>query len=664
MAPATKVSENELGHVASWAAFSGIKGWGTDEAEETPALVWPESIKTLGRMARTDAQVRGTYNAVTLPLRRDIYALDPQDADPVKVDRLADDLDLPVKGQTDRIPRQRRRGRFSWAQHNTTLLLSLLYGHYGFEKVYTVGDDGMVRLRKLGPRPPATIANIDVAPDGGLNFIEQWPLGSMNTGIGKTVKIPVDRLIWHVTDKEAGNWFGVSILRSAYRNWLLKDRDMRVWSMSLERTGMGMPIITAGPDTTPDQMKELHAMAQAYRAGEGAGGALPYGAVLKLVGVEGSTPDHLGAINYHDAQIARSMLAQFLQLGTTQGQSGNRALGSVFLDFFTLALDAIAGSVADTTQQHLVEDLWDLNYGDSEPCPRLVARSIDTERDVPPEVIADLVKSGALSMDDALEEWLRMHYGMPVRTTARPEMVGSPTLDTPPPSPTAADEAPVAAAHRSHRGTVLAAVEGENEIRSALGGLVDVEAILAARAAGETIANAVEAGLPNPGPLHSTLLGLTTRAYSEGTAEATAKLPKTGFRSSPAPTRLIEVMDELGTRAAGMLDTLKSRLSAVLAGGEAQGLTTSALTDLLTDVGDNIENARLIAVTETRRAVMAAAFDVYAANGIVETEWVRTSGSKHEDICATRNGEIANWSTDPPPLHPRCGCMCVPPGTA
>lgn len=664
MPAATKPHDQELGHVSSWSGLAGLPaGWDPNSLEETPAVTWPESNITFARMLRSDAQVFGTFSAVTLPLRRDIYSLDPQDADPVKVDRLADDIDLPVLGEDTRRPRQRRKGRFSWPEHNRQLLMKLVYGHQGFEKVCEAVD-GVVRLKKLGIRPPQTIAAINVANDGGLESIEQWPLGNIRTGIGRTVKIPVEFLVWYANDREGASYVGRSLLRPAYKNWLLKDRDMRVWSMSLERTGMGVPTITGAADTTADQLKELHAMAQAYRAGEGAGGALPHGTELKLVGVSGSIPDHRAAIEYHDTQIARSMLAQFLQLGTIGGGSGSRALGSVFVDFFSMALDAIAQEVADVTTQHVVEYLWDQSYSDTEPCPRIVARSIDTERDVPMEAVSQAVQAGLLEVDDRLEDWARAKNGMPTRSTPRASVAPATDGNTDPPPSTAAEDAPVAAAHRSHRGTVLAAVEGESEIRSALGGLVDVGAILAARDAGESIADAVEAGLPGTGPLHSALLQLTTRAYSEGTAEATAKLPKTAFRSSPAPTRLIEIMDELGDRAAGMRDTLASRLRAVLAGGEAQGLTGDALTDLLAGVGDNIESARLIAVTETRRAVMAAAFDVYAANGITELEWVRTSGSKHEDECASRNGVVANWFNDGPPLHPRCSCMCVVPGAA
>jgi hypothetical protein len=54
------------------------------------------------------------------------------------------------------------------------------------------------------------------------------------------------------------------------------------------------------------------------------------------------------------------VLAHFLNLGT---ETGSWALGSTFANFFTDSLNAVAAHIADVTQQHVVEDLVDLNWG-------------------------------------------------------------------------------------------------------------------------------------------------------------------------------------------------------------------------------------------------------------------------------------------------------------
>jgi hypothetical protein len=84
-------------------------------------------------------------------------------------------------------------------------------------------------------------------------------------------------------------------------------------------------------------------LAQGVRAGDNAGGAIPYGAKLELIRASGHLPDIDKFVRYQDEQIARAVLAHFLNLGT---QTGSWALGSTFADFFTLSLQAIAEDFA------------------------------------------------------------------------------------------------------------------------------------------------------------------------------------------------------------------------------------------------------------------------------------------------------------------------------
>jgi hypothetical protein len=650
----------EIGHVSPFANYGGFV---YDASEEAAALQWPSSVATYSRMRRTDAQIRGTFQAITLPLRRPIWALDPEDCDPKIVSQLSEDLDLPILGQ-DPIKRARHRDRFSWAEHLRMALLSLAYGHACMEIVYETPAKGdkTLRLRKLAPRMPETIAGIDVAPDGGLVGIKQWPLqgiggsGSNGQGFGKYIEIPVDKLVWYVTDKEGAAWQGQSIFRSCYRDFLLKDRLLRVQAMSIERTGMGVPVISAPENATDVIMKELQLLARNYRAGEESSGVLPYGATLKLVGIEGSIPDALPAINMHDAAIAKSMLAQFLQLGTTHGQSGNRSLGESQVDFFTLSLDAIAQTIADITTQHVVEDYVDLNWGSNVPAPKVVARAVDADVDIPPEVIGQLVRDGAIAMDDTLAEWLRERYAMPKPDgsvvkdpSALVDNLGSST--TPP---------DVTARRRTVRAASVLTPDPESDwthrVRDALAALVDVDAILDARANGARPADAVNAGLgKSPGMLPGVLQSLLTSAYANGTMVAAAKLPVKAGISIPGVSNLSRLLSDTGERAGKMVQSFAKRLTRALVKGEDQGLERSFMVDLLNGVGADIQSAGLIAVTETRRAMISAGIDVYKANGIERTIWTRTGdGSNFGCECDEQDGEEGDWTEDDVPAHPGC----------
>lgn len=394
-----------------------LPGWGAlaeDSHETNPALVWPKSIDVFDKMRREDAQVGSVLRAVTFPIRRTTWMIDPAGARDEVVDLIADSFGLPVKGR-DRTAATRTRDRFDFDEHLRLALLELVFGHSVFEQVYRVDDDGTVRLRKLAWRPPRTISKWDVAPDGGLVAVEQWGT------TGRTVRIPVEKLVVYVNEREGANWAGTSLLRTAYKNWLLKDRTLRAQAVGVERNSLGIPVYEGAP--LPDGLSEAEmlawvetqktdglALAKATRAGQDAGAAIPAGAKFSLMGVTGNRADTDKPIRYHDEQIARAVLAHFLNLGT---ETGSWALGSTFAEFFVGSLNAVALHVASTCQAHVVEDLVDLNFGPTEPAPRLVPATIGEEQPITAEAVKALVDCGAIRTDRATEEYLRQRYKLP-----------------------------------------------------------------------------------------------------------------------------------------------------------------------------------------------------------------------------------------------------------
>lgn len=354
--------------------------WWTDLTDETtPELRWPLSIEVFDRMRRQDAQVSSVMRAVKSPIIRTQWRIDGTGCDREVTEFVADNLGLPIVGDSDEdrpATRLRGRDRFSWDQHLRLALLALDFGHMFFEQVYRLDEPtGRFRLRKLGPRMPRTISHVKVARDGGLVAIEQY--GTMTGGGGVT--LPVNRLVAYVVEKEGGNWLGQSLLRSAYKNWLLKDRALRTWSTTIDRQGMGVPIYTAAEnETSLDAGEEIAINA---RSGDNAGAALPSGAKFELVGVDGTLPDIDKFVRYQDEQIGRSVLAHVLNLGTQSGgQVGSYNLGSVLSGTLNLSLEEVAGLVGDTASMHIVEDLVDINFGPTVPAPLITHDPIGVQQ--------------------------------------------------------------------------------------------------------------------------------------------------------------------------------------------------------------------------------------------------------------------------------------------
>ena len=82
----------------------------------------------------------------------------------------------------------------------------------------------------------------------------------------------------------------------------------------------------------------------------------------------GSLPDLDKQIRYYDEQIARGALANFLSLGG-ENSRGSFALGETFENFFQQSLQATAQAIATTFNQHVVEDLVDINWGPGTRAP-------------------------------------------------------------------------------------------------------------------------------------------------------------------------------------------------------------------------------------------------------------------------------------------------------
>jgi Protein of unknown function (DUF935) len=401
--------------------LSAFSQW--DQFEQVPELLWPNSVRTYTRMMREDSRIASVFYAISLPVRRTQWRIDQNGASDEVAEFVATNLGLPIIGADETKPTPRTRDRFSWGQHLQWAMLFLIFGHQVFEQVYRIGDDGRAYLRKLAPRPSSTIAYWDVALDGGLVGITQWPPGtSFGSPLGTTggmktqLQMPVGRLVVYVRDPDPGVWIGNSLLRPAYKHWLLKDELIRIEATSARRNGVGVPIITA-PESESEArvgsqtLAPYLSIAQRFRGGNNAGVALPFGSTFELAGIKGASIGSYirQAIEYHDKQMALAALAHFLNLD----RGGSYALASVQESTFSQGVQQVADMIRETAQAHVVEDLVDVNWGPDEPCPKLVMDEIGSAQDASAAAIQMLVGAGVLTPDPSLEAYERQSMGLP-----------------------------------------------------------------------------------------------------------------------------------------------------------------------------------------------------------------------------------------------------------
>lgn len=428
---------NELGQVGGVRRkmFAGRFGKGTAKFTADPQdlnadMTFPACIPVYADMLNT-SKVGGIMQAITLRISSMSWSLAGDNVNPAVLEFLREQFGLAEQGGG----RSRHRAAgVSLIEHLETALTSLAYGFAPFEQVYTVGapvtdaekalgKEWITRLRKLGYRDPSTIAEIGVGSDGGLVEIVQNVTGGR--GISEQVVLPVDRLVVYTNGRNGGDWYGRSILRGAYRDWYFLDMLERIQAQIIERNGMGLPMFeyddTIGEDAALQIVEGARAGSHAgvvYKAGTGK---------FSLVGVNGSTADPLPAINRHEQNIGKSMLAMFMDLGH---DAGARSLGDTFTALFDSALNAFADRFAETFTEHVIADLVALNFGAGEPYPTLEHGAAAATIGADSTTLTDLVNAGLINPSPEDESALRARLGMPESKKAEAAPAAAATMSS------------------------------------------------------------------------------------------------------------------------------------------------------------------------------------------------------------------------------------------
>lgn len=393
----------ELGAVTQ--QTGGVNGWAAfvDEQEYVPELAWPSSILVYHRM-RSDSQVEALHLGTVQPIREFRWSIDPNKAPAALAEQAAADLGLPIRGEEDdAIPRGPRE--FSFDNFLNDALLAPLYGHFYFEIVGDVLANAW-RMSKLSPRHPRTLQEFQTNSVGDLLAIRQ-NIGGAAGWFRLPPPIPAGKLVPFVWRPEAGSHVGRSMLRSLYREWLVKDRTIRVAAINIERAG-GMPVIEGPQGASDAQLADLASLARTFKVAEGGGGAIPFGSKLNLVG--GHTPDAVALMQYCDECMARVWALMLVQLGMTS--TGNRALGAEFAIYAARAQRSIAKWAAD--QVNLFLDAyteWNLGPGATH-APLLHYEQAKPDGLSLADMVA-LIEAGALHVDPELEAWIRSESGLP-----------------------------------------------------------------------------------------------------------------------------------------------------------------------------------------------------------------------------------------------------------
>jgi phage gp29-like protein len=260
--------------------------------------------------------------------------------------------------------------------------------------------DGMIGLDSIKSKDPAGIA---FDTDEFLN------LTAMYQGPGRDVKLPPEKFLLYTYMPRYESPFGTSDLRAAYRHWWSKDIILRFYNVYLEKYG-SPTVVGAYTRGTPksqqdDLLKVLDKIQQETAI------VLPEDIKVELLEAQrGGDSGYLQAIEYHDRQIAKSILGQTLT--TDEGMRyGSFALAKVHLDVLRMTLEKTKRDVEESVmQEQLIRRLVSYNFG-PRPCPTFSLGTL-RERDLTllADVVTKLVTGGVVAPDEA---WIREYLEIP-----------------------------------------------------------------------------------------------------------------------------------------------------------------------------------------------------------------------------------------------------------
>lgn len=298
----------------------------------------------------------------------------------------------------------------SWPQFLIETLYMVDYGVYVFEKVFDYKEvDGEQRViwKKFAPRHPYEIQEFIYDNEGGPETIV------VTTDDGPK-DLPIAKALVFTYDKEAGDLWGLSVLRSAYKHWFFKEKLYQIDAIQKERHGIGIPIIKLPPNFTPPDRTRAEGIGRNLRTNEKAHVVLPPGWDVMFLKLEGQRVDALESAQHHSDKLYENVMANFMLV--TGSSAGSYA--DIQEHIFNRAVRFTAEIICDVLNKYAIQQLINFNWPEEElenGYPKLRVRRLGDERDwrVLSFAARNLVGAGVIRPDDELEAWFRDELDMP-----------------------------------------------------------------------------------------------------------------------------------------------------------------------------------------------------------------------------------------------------------
>jgi len=371
-----------------------------DSDEYVTNLKPPTLYTTVDKMRWSDASVQAALLMCELPIRSAEWDIEPasEDAQDVEI------AEFVKENMFDGLA-------ISWEDTLRQILLMHPFGCMVLEIIYKLTEDGKIGWRKWAPRLPKTIVRWNTDKNGELKSVVQR---TYKNDSYKEIKISIQKLMVFVHRREGDNYLGTSILRQAYKHWFFRDKYYKIDAVAQERSGIGIPNITLPPSFSTTDYDEAKELGENLRGHEKAYVIKKEGWEVEMMDLKASSmKDPKEMLEHHTREILKSVLAQFIELGS--GSVGSYSLSEDQSKMFLSSLDAKAKAIEDTINKEIVK-LVDYNWN-VDKYPKLVHADLGVKnvKDLS-EAIQALTFAGVLTADPELEDYMRKVLKLPDKT--------------------------------------------------------------------------------------------------------------------------------------------------------------------------------------------------------------------------------------------------------
>jgi len=361
------------------------------------------AVKVYDKMYRTDAQLRSIVLLIIAPIVNAVWYFEKGSQE-----------------QRDFLSKQFFGGssRLVFKQFLREAVKHIYHGFSVFEKVYSEEKDTrrLVIDSLFWMNPSSFYGFLRRDGENITHFLQKQPTGR-RIGSGSYIEIERSKLVVFTHDKRGDNPVGLSAFRPVFRSNYFKEEITKILGIHVDRWGSGIGRVTMGSKLTRDKaLTRGMEIVKNLRSHEYAGVVDIEGeSTTDLISMPGKAmiEGMLAALRYFDNDEAKSLLAQFTNVGT--GEVGNKSSAEVLAELFILFVQSVADYMAEVINNELVREIIELNFSDLSDIPVLKVRNVLTTLKIGKimQALAQMATMGVVNPGPNMEQFARELVGVP-----------------------------------------------------------------------------------------------------------------------------------------------------------------------------------------------------------------------------------------------------------